>query len=87
MSGIIAAWLVGEGLIIYRQVSVQKRPPLPADLLASSGLFLLLSLMAPRAPQLATMLAWGFDIASFVKISTDRQAAAKAAPATAQKKG
>lgn len=88
MSSIIAAWLVGEGLIIYRQVAVQKKPPFPADLLATSGLFVLISFLAGPAPQFAGLLAWGFDIASFMKISVDRQAIADAAAAAkAKKKG
>jgi hypothetical protein len=54
---IFTAWLVGEGIIIYRTVTKQKRPPMPGELLASSGLFLLLALLGEPQPRLASLLA------------------------------
>lgn len=71
MGGFIAAWLVGEGIVIYRSVKVNKVPPGPGQLLLSSGVFVLLGLLAeaPQARSLAITLAWGFDIAAFMNIA------------------
>ena len=66
MTPIILAWLVGEGLMIYNDVTKNKRPPLPADLLSTSGLFVLLALLGESQPKLAATLAWGFDAAAFL---------------------
>lgn len=81
MSGLILAWLVGEGLMTYNDVAEQKRAPLPADLLSTSGLFVLLAVLGEKAPTLATTLAWGFNLAAFMSIMTNKAAAAKKAPA------
>lgn len=81
MTSIILAWLVGEGLMITNDVTQQKRPPLPAELLATSGLFVLLALLAERAPTLAGTLAWGFDLAAFMALWSNK-AKAGAKPAT-----
>ena len=70
MGGFIAAWLVGEGIITYRSVKVQKAPPSPGQLLLSSGLFVMLAILAeaPGAQRLAVTLAWGFDIAALMNL-------------------
>lgn len=60
------AWLVGEGLIVWRAVGKQRRPPLPAELLATSGLFLLLALLGEKDARLASLLAWGFVVAAWI---------------------
>jgi hypothetical protein len=89
MTSIILAWLVGEGLMIYNDVTKQKRPPLPADLLSTSGLFVLLALLGESQPKLAATLAWGFDAAAFLVLwennptalsGQTKTAAPKAAP-------
>lgn len=64
-----AAWLVGEGIVIYRTVSAHHRPPYPGELLASSGLFVLLGLLEMAQPKLAALLGWGFDIAAFLNVA------------------
>ncbi|MFC8719763.1 hypothetical protein [Kitasatospora sp. NPDC057198] len=66
MTTLILAWLVGEGLIIYREVARENRPPLPADLISTSGLFVLLALLAEAYSGLANTLAWGFVGAAFL---------------------
>lgn len=71
---IFAAWMVGETIIIYRTVSKQKRPPMPGELLASSGLFLLLALLSDVQPGLASLLGWGFDLAALLNLSPEVQA-------------
>lgn len=70
MGPFILAWMVGEGIIIYRSVKKTKAPPGPGQLLVSSGLFVMLALLAEvnSARRLATTLAWGFNIAAFMKL-------------------
>jgi hypothetical protein len=65
-NGILLAWLVGEGIIAYRAVTRDRRPPLPAELLASSGAFVLIALLGEAQPSLAVTLAVGLDIAAFM---------------------
>lgn len=70
MGGLVMAWLVGEGIIIYRSVQQRKTPPGPGQLALSSGVFVLLALLAeiPQAKTAATMLAWGFNIAAYTNL-------------------
>ena len=70
MGPFILAWLVGEGIIVYRSVARTHAPPIPGALLASSGLFALLALLAEAesARPVATALAYGFDIAAFMNL-------------------
>lgn len=67
-TGVLFAWMVGEGIIIYRCVKGQHRPPMPGELLASSGLFVLLAMLAEVQPGIATTLAWGLDIAAALNL-------------------
>lgn len=64
------AWLVGEGIITYRTVKKFHAPPNPGQLVYTSGVFVLLALLAQseRARSLATLTAWGFDIAAFLNL-------------------
>lgn len=68
MKSVIIAWLVGTGLMTYKDVKKNHRPPLPAELLAESGLFVLLGMLAEAQPKLASTLAWGFDLAAFLTL-------------------
>ena len=82
MGPFIGAWLVGEGIIIYRSIRGQRHlgpggriinnpyPPGPGQLLLSSGVFVMLALLAdaPSARRLAITLAWGFDIAALMNL-------------------
>lgn len=85
MNPIIVAWLIGEGIITYRAVSKNHRPPLPGELLASCGLFALLGLLHMGQPQLATTLAFGFDAAAWVNLFGVGQPGIPGAPAAAKK--
>jgi hypothetical protein len=71
MGGLVAAWAVGEGIIIYRAFKRTHAPPMPGQLLASSALFIMLALLAESdsAKPLATTLAWGFDVAAFLNLA------------------
>lgn len=62
------AWLVGTGIMTYKDVKKNKRPPLPAELLAESGLFVVLGILGESAPKLASTLAWGFDTAALLSL-------------------
>lgn len=68
MKNIILAWLVGTGIMTYKDVKKNHRPPLPAELLAESGLFVMLGILGEKAPALAGTLAWGFDAAAFLSL-------------------
>jgi hypothetical protein len=64
------AWLIGEGIIVTRSVRVTHAPPMPGALLASSGLFALLALVAESDTlrPVAVALAFGFDLAAFMNL-------------------
>lgn len=79
--GIIIAWLVGEGIISYKSVKKNNRPPLPADLLAASGAFVLLGILSEFQDQLAMMLAVGLDAAALLTLFPTTASAASASPA------
>lgn len=70
MAGITLAWLIGETIIIWRSVARRHRPPMPGQLLASSGFFALCALLAeyPPARATATLLAFGIDIAAYLEV-------------------
>lgn len=68
VTSLILAWLTGEGLMIYKDVTRNHRPPLPAELLATSGLFVVLALLGEAQPALSSTLAWGFDTAAFLTL-------------------
>lgn len=86
MSGITIAWLAGEAIIIYRHVSKEHRPPMPGQLLSSSGFFALAAVLAEYAPArpAATLLAWGIVLAAWLQapIVTGGPAAATSPAAT-----
>jgi hypothetical protein len=65
------AWLIGEGIIVVRSVRANHAPPMPGSLIASSGIFALLALLAESdsARPLAVALAYGFDLAAFMNLA------------------
>lgn len=73
MPGLVLAWLTGEGIIFYRSWKQDQRFPVPGQLLAASGVFVLLAFLAqaPRAQFLASALAWGFDVAALLNVLPD----------------
>jgi hypothetical protein len=68
--GFIAAWLVGEAIVIWRMVHRDHRPPVPGALLGVTALFLGLGALAEYQPAagLATAVAWGLDVAALANV-------------------
>lgn len=64
----VSAWLFGMGLITYRYVVKQHQPPIPGSMLAASGTFALLALVAEYQPAAgaAAAVAWGLDLAALL---------------------
>lgn len=69
MGGFMFAWLVGEGIIIYRWVKAGA-PPTPGALLVPSALYLGLAMLAEYQPArfAATAFAWGVDVAVLMQV-------------------
>lgn len=94
MAGITLAWLIGEGIIVYRSVARNHRPPMPGELLGSAGFFALLALLAEYQPArtFATVMAFGIDIAAYLEApiitpATQTAAGKQAAPVPAAPSG
>ena len=70
---LFAAFLVGEGVVIWRIVQRWHKVPVPAQLLGVTGLFIGLALIAdavPNARRTVTVLAWGLDVAGLLSVWT-----------------
>jgi hypothetical protein len=99
--GLVAAFIAGEALYVWRVVHKYHRPPVPGDLLTITALFAGLGFAAELGKEAATLAAavgWGLDIAAFLRlfpnglgeqISKAEQAASAAAtgPGTAGESG
>ena len=70
MRGVILAWGLGMGIIVYRAAVKQHQPPVPGQMLAATGLFALLAVLAEYQPaaEAATVFAFGVDIAVLMKV-------------------
>jgi hypothetical protein len=71
MGPFLLAWLAGEGIIIYRSIKVQGGPPWPGQLLAGTGAFAALAVLAeagPGARRAALTIAWGLNAAGFLAL-------------------
>ena len=69
--GLGAAWLVGIGIVAWREVHQSGHMPVPAALLGVTGLFAALSLIAdiaPPAKPVVKLLGWGLDVAGFLQV-------------------
>lgn len=84
MRGLILAWLVAEGIICYRSVTADHRPPMPGALLGSSALFVILALVGEVNPALATTFAVGVDAAAFLALPGFGQPATPVTPKPGQ---
>lgn len=69
MAPLILAWLIGEGIVTWRWAKAGA-PPTPGALAASSGMFVLLAVLAEYQPArgAATLLAYGIDLAALLKV-------------------
>ena len=65
----VFAWLIGEGIIIYRWIK-KGAPPTPGALLLPSGLFLGLAVLAEYQPAraTATVFAYAVDLAVLLQV-------------------
>ena len=87
MRGVILAWGAGMGIIVYRAAVKEHRPPVPGQMLAATGLFALLAVIADYEPAAAAaaLFAFGIDIAVLMQVlpgtNTNTKAAAPAAAA------
>jgi len=70
MPGLVLAWLTGEAIIFWRSWKQNQAFPVPGQLVAASGVFVMLGALAQaeRARFLATALAWGFDTAALLNV-------------------
>lgn len=71
MGGFVGAWLVGTGLVVWRQVHASHKPPVPGTLLGVTGMFAALALLAdisPAARPAITWAAWGLDLAGVLNL-------------------
>ena len=71
MGGLAGAWAVGMGITVWRQVKQSAHLPVPADLVAVTGLFLVLGLvadMSTKARMPVTLIAWGLDVAGLLRV-------------------
>lgn len=76
---LVMAWLFGEGVVTWRWLK-EGAPPPPGSLLAVSGFFALLAVLAmhPPAKGVATALAVGIDIAALLQVLPGSAAPGKA---------
>jgi len=67
---LVAAWLVGAGVVTWRYTRVNKRLVPPGALLGVTGLFAALGLLAeyPPATSMAVLLGWGLDVAAIMNV-------------------
>ena len=71
MGGFAAAWLLGESIVVWRNVKAHRRIPPPGQLLGVTLLFAVLGVMAdiaPTAEPLAAAIGWGLDVAGILNL-------------------
>ena len=63
------AWMIGEGIIVYRWIK-NGAPPTPGALLLPSGLYLSLAILAEYQPArtTATVFAYAVDLAILLQV-------------------
>ena len=70
MGGLILAWAIGEGIIVWRAAYKEHKPPVPGQMLAATALFALLAVAAEYEPAraAATAMAFGLDLAVLMQV-------------------
>jgi hypothetical protein len=83
------AWLVGLGVLSWREVSAYKKPVPAGRLGAASGVFLLLGLLSEYQPAAgaASLMAWAFDLAILLNAPFTPASPAKRTTAAGQSSG
>lgn len=83
MGGLILAWAVGEGIIVWRSVVKEHHPPYPGQMLTATAIFALLAVVAEYEPArtAATAMAFGLDIAVLMQVLPGSGATASKKPA------
>lgn len=69
--GLLAAFVAGEALYVWRVVHKYHRPPVPGDLLGITVLFAVLGFATEFGGEAATLAAavgWGLDVAAFLRL-------------------
>jgi hypothetical protein len=81
MRGVILAWGVGMGIIVYRSVVKEHQPPVPGQMLAATGLFAGLAALAEYQPAAAAagLFAFGVDVAVLMQVLPGTKPARKPA--------
>jgi hypothetical protein len=71
VGGLGGAWAVGMAITSWRQVRQSGHMPVPASLIATTGLFIALGIISEAAPVTArtvTLVAWGLDLAGLLRL-------------------
>jgi len=70
MGSVVLAWLAGQGIIWYRTFRDTGGPPMPGQLLAATGLYVALAVVADNEDTrlLAQAGAWGFTAAAWLAL-------------------
>ena len=69
--GLGTAWLAGILIAAWREVHQSHKMPIPANLLAITGLFIglgIISEIIPQASRPILLAAWGLDVAGFLRV-------------------
>ncbi len=66
MNSLSIPWMAEIGLISWRTVSKEKRPPLPSELLATFVIFGAFSLVSVSQPEIGSVLGWGIVVATLL---------------------
>lgn len=74
MGSIVLAWMVGLGIVSYRDLVREHVPPPPRQLALASGAFMFAALVAEAAERPGALLAWGLDVAGLMSLLTTGQA-------------
>jgi len=64
MNTVAWPWMAEIGIMSWRSVVKDKRPPLPSELLATFVIFGAFSLVSIRQPKIGSALGWGIVIAT-----------------------
>jgi hypothetical protein len=61
-------WLAEIGLITYRDMKAEKRPPLPSELVSVFVVFGAFTLVSKASPGIASALGWGIVLATGMQV-------------------